>query len=106
MNKKLFLLFTIAIFFILPVVIYAQGFDWPGWLQGVFNRIFNLVWVAFAALVTIMFVFAGFRYLTGRGDPAKITEANKALMWAIVGTAVGLLSMSVFSIVKWILNFQ
>ena len=51
-----------------------------------------------------MVVFAGFKYLTARGEPSKIQEANKALIWALVGVAVGLLANSASGIVNWLLG--
>ena len=105
MNKKLVSLFILSILLvlILPVIAQAQWFG-PEWVCNIFKRIQALVWTAFTALVIIMFVFAGFKYLIAKGDPTKISEANKTIIWSVVGVAVGLMAYSIFNIVAWILG--
>jgi|GEM_PF-4135544 len=53
----------------------------------------NIVWVVFITASTISFIYAGMLFLSG--EPAKISQAKKLLLWGIVGVIVGLLSASI-----------
>lgn len=65
------------------------------------QNILNVVWTIAEAFVIMMFVMAGFKYLTAEGKPDKIDEANKAVMWGLFGTAVIVLAWSIV----WIIRF-
>lgn len=39
-------------------------------------------------LCVLAFIYAGFRYVWARGKPTAIQEANRALLYAAIGTAV------------------
>lgn len=65
------------------------------------QNILNVVWTIAEAFVIMMFVMAGFKYLTAEGKPDKIDEANKAVMWGLFGTAVIVLAWSIV----WIIGF-
>lgn len=54
-----------------------------------------LVWVIDNAIIPIggivaalMIMYAGFMYVTARGNPGDITKAHQALLWAAVGAAI------------------
>ncbi len=100
MNKKLFPLFTLTILLVLlslPVIAQAINIvDIMGRIQKVLNDIYY-------GLVIMMTVIVGILYLTARGDPSRVTAANKALIWTIVGVAVGLLANPMFDFVSFIL---
>jgi hypothetical protein len=59
---------------------------------------FLLAMIVIAAVITI--VIAGFRMVTGGGNPGQITKAKKAIMWAIVGVAVALFSFGIVHIIQ------
>ena len=63
-------------------------------VEGILCRITNILKIIFYGLVIIMFIIVGFLYLTAQGEPNKIQRANRALLWAIVGVVVGILSYS------------
>jgi hypothetical protein len=71
----------------------------------IINRFLDIVvGPIFFGLIIIMFIWAGILFLTAQGDPTKITGAKKAVLWAVVGTAVGLLAFSVKGIIAKILG--
>lgn len=39
-------------------------------------------------IVILMMVFVGFKFVTARGEPAKITEARQMLLWTVVGALI------------------
>lgn len=52
-------------------------------------------------IVAVLFILlAAFNFITSRGDPGKVTEAKKQLLYAIIGIAVALLSYGVVTLVQ------
>jgi len=71
--------------------------------ESVTKTLINLVnWFAWLIAVAsvAMGLYAGFLYLTSRGDPRKTQEAAKTLSYTIIGIAVSVLAFSIISIVK------
>ena len=50
-------------------------------------------------LVAGSIIFAGFKYVTARGNTSKIQEAHKAIFWTVVGSAIVLGAYAVRQIV-------
>jgi len=69
-------------------------------LSQVIDAIFFLLWPFFAAFAVIMFIYAGFIFLSASGDPSKVAEARRAVLWGVIGVAVGLLAFSIPFVVK------
>lgn len=62
------------------------------WFKNIITNLLNIVvWPIFIAASIIMFIWAGILFITAQGDPGKIAEARKAVIWAIIGIVVGLL---------------
>ncbi len=57
--------------------------------------LFNYVFLALLLAAVAFVLLAAYRYLTAAGDPAKITTANKTLIFAAVAIAVALLARAV-----------
>lgn len=57
--------------------------------------VFNYVFFALLLAAVGFVLLAAFRYLTASGDPAKVTTANKTLIFAAVAIAVALLARAV-----------
>ena len=105
MNKKIIILYSLLVLLILPGLVLAAAIDPATWFRDVANRLLNIVvWPLFFALSVIMFIVAGFLYLTARGEPGKIQTANKAIIYAIVGIAVAIAGFSVTTIITNILG--
>lgn len=99
MNKKISLLFLLVISLILPFTANAQGIN----VGAILGRIKTILFIIFDGIVVIMFVIAGLKYLTAKGDPGKVNDANKMLIWAMVGVAVGILANFASGIVNFFL---
>jgi len=54
----------------------------------------------------IMVIVAGVLYLTAAGNPQRISTANKALLFAIVGIAIGMAAHQIVNIVKETIGAQ
>ena len=53
------------------------------------TAILNNIVLPIAAVAAVMYViFAGFKYVQARGNPAKVQEAHANLLWALIGIGV------------------
>ena len=107
-NKKLVAL-SAAILLLFPVVILALNIPpTPGDGINIINAIdviiYGLMWPIFGGFAVVMFIYAGFLFLTAQGEPSKLSSARNAIIWGVVGVAVGLLSSSIPWIVQSILG--
>ncbi len=112
MNKKLVALFTLSASLFFPIVV--LGLNFPDLINGqpgqawvvpnVIDNIFGFIWMFFVAFAILMFLVAGFLFLSANGDPAKIKSARNAVLWGSVGMIVGILSFSVPFIIQLILG--
>lgn len=48
----------------------------------------NILMPIGGVLAVMMIIYAGFKYVTARGNTTKIGEAHRALLWAVVGAAI------------------
>ncbi len=107
MNKKIVAFSSLSVLLILPVFVLAQV-NTPGQYSGtalqlaidIITFLLDILWIVAATFVVVMLVIAGFKYLTAQGDPGKIQEANKAVIWGVAGVAVILLSWSITGVLR------
>lgn len=70
-------------------------------------KFINFAIMAIGVLGVIIFIYAGFLYLTASGDEAKITKAKNTMTWAIVGIVVSVLGYVVVrTVAQWIVGQQ
>ena len=104
MNKKLSLLFpSVVLLLLTPVITFAADIVIPvdpsPLIISILTMAKNVTLTIAGGFIIIMFVFAGFKYLTARGNPQQVHEANKALLWALAGVAVIVLAWAAVEIV-------
>lgn len=89
----------------LPVFAFAQTtFTNPivfGSVQGLVTAIVQALIVMLIPIVVFFVIFAGFKYVTARGNPNDIKQANQALMYAIIG---GVIIIGAFAITQIVVN--
>jgi hypothetical protein len=56
--------------------------------EGVAKGIADILTALGIPLAVIFFVWAGFLFVTARGNPQQITKAKSAFWWTVVGTVV------------------
>ncbi|MEK7116861.1 MAG: pilin [Patescibacteria group bacterium] len=58
-------------------------------IEGLIETIVNDILIPIGGVVAVMMIiYAGFMYVTARGDPGKIKTAHDALLWAVIGAAI------------------
>ncbi len=111
MNKKLVTLFSSAIILTLPVVILADINPGPApdtqnlSVTQFINIVLNFIWPVFVGFAVIIFLIAGFLFLTAQGDPAKISTARNAVLLGVIVVILGILSFSIPFIIRTTLGF-
>lgn len=90
--------------------VFAQSVTLPNPLgsQSTLNSVVSiitnfLIYIA-APLTAVMVLVGGFQMIVSGGNPEKISQGRKTLIWAAIGFAVVLLAGSVTSIIKSILS--
>lgn len=59
-----------------------------GSVQELLPKALDIVAQIGLVVCTFFIILAGFKYVTANGDPGKISDAHKILLWSVVGTAV------------------
>lgn len=70
--------------------------DFAGLIDGIINFIFTIA----LAITPIMVIIGGFMFVTGGGDPAKITRGKQLLLWTVIGLVVILLSKGLVAVLR------
>ncbi len=98
MNKKTFFLILLVAVLALPVLTYAA--EVPTMVQ----QIETAAKTIGTSVVVIGWVIAGVLYLTAGGSPEKTGLAKKALIAAIIGTAIIILAAGAEGTIKQLLG--
>lgn len=102
MQKNKLLLVATSIL-LLPAI--ALGFQTATSITQIVKSLATLL-SNLAIFITIAcWIWTGLMFLMARGDPSGVTKAKTALMWAIVGTAVSLLSGTATAIINNAITF-
>jgi len=102
---KRFYIFSIIIIslFCLSNLAFGQQIEAPAGVPkdfgSILGKIADAVGTLIASLGAAMIVVAGILYLTSAGSPERIGTAKKALIYAIVGIAIGLAAKEIVNIV-------
>lgn len=70
-------------------------------LVGLLTAIFKQILLPIGSVLAVMFfIWTGFKYVLAAGNPKKIEEANRALMYTAVGTAILLGATLISSVIQ------
>ena len=86
----------IVLFFIIPFITQAQDITIPNPLNSSISSIPALIRTIIDSILlpiggviaVLMIMYAGFLYVTARGNSSKIEKAHQALLWAVIGAAI------------------
>ncbi len=104
--KKLALASMLAMLLVLPVASMAIIFPVQPTQAAIviptfINTVVTVVWWVFIAITIIFFMIIGILFLTNLGNPEKISEARRALIWAGAGIVVAVFA---FGIIRLVMN--
>jgi hypothetical protein len=90
-NRKPALLLAVAVASLAPAIAlaYPGSIGLDGLLTGA-NNILIVVSVLFDVFAAIMFLFAGFLFLSANGNAQKVVQARWAVVWGSVGVLIGI----------------
>ena len=118
--KHIFYIMLVCVVVIAPTVVYAvappsalgnisnssdagnanESFYTPTGIATIITDVVNwFSWIVALASV-VMGLYAGFLFITARGEPAQLKTARGTLLWAVIGVAVAVLAFSIIAITK------
>ncbi len=71
----------------------------------VVDRILNILFFVALAVAPVMILVAGFKFLTGGGNPETLKGARQMLVWTGVGFGIILLSKGIVIILRSVIGF-
>jgi len=69
-------------------------------LEDIVATVINWVFFIFITIAVVMIILAGLQFVTGGGDPAKVSEARTKLIWAAAGIGIALTARGFEPIVR------
>jgi hypothetical protein len=67
--------------------------------QGRIDDIMNVVFSLLGSIAVLIIVLAGLKYITSKGEPQEMAQAKNALLYALVGLAIVIMSYSIVAFV-------
>lgn len=67
---------------------------------GVFEKLANVLFSLLVAASVILFIYAGFLFISSLGDPQKYDTAKKAVLYGIIGLIIALSSRGIVMLIK------
>jgi len=89
MRKYLSLFLLIAV--LIPLTVQGVTIENPLRAQSFWDLIDKLIDFIFylaIAVAPIMFIVAGFYFITAAGDPEKVNTAKKMILWVLIGLLI------------------
>lgn len=69
-------------------------------IEELLTTILGVVIILAAPVIVFFIIYAGFLYVTARGNAEQITQANRALTYAIIGGVIIIGSVAIATIIK------
>jgi len=66
----------------------GNGRDGGTDLKTIFMNVLDMVQTIMIMASTLYLLYAGFMFVTAKGDPARLKKAQNALLWGLVGAAL------------------
>ena len=63
------------------------------------DTLLPVVFGTLGAIALLIIVISGFRYIVAAGDPAKVAQAKKGMLYAVIGLAIALAGFSIVTLV-------
>jgi len=91
LSKLIFFLLLIS--FLIPLTVQGQGVTIENPLRAqsfwdLIDKLIDFIFYLAIAVAPIMFIVAGFYFITAAGDPEKINTAKKMILWVLIGLLI------------------
>lgn len=73
-------------------------------IDQLFSGILEAIIIISTPIVVFFLIFAGFKYVTARGNPEKIQEASKSLLYGVIGGVIIIASVAILTIIKSVVS--
>lgn len=73
-------------------------------IEELINAIINFLWAFALVVVPIVIVIAGYFFVTSMGDPAKVSQAKKMVLYALIGLLVIGFSKGIIAVIQEVLK--
>lgn len=100
--KKTIFFIIILILFLSSVLTVAEAGQATG-LEAVLERIKVVLGGAAITIIAIMGIWTAILYATSIGDPEKMSQARRSLVYLVIAAVVLVLSYSIYSLVEEII---
>ena len=67
--------------------------------SGTSSTILQIVFGIAAGIALIVFMLAGLKYITSRGDPAAVAKAKNTILYAVIGLIVAAFAFTIVTFV-------
>lgn len=97
----------IIFFLLLPIIVFAATIENPlkyGTIPEVVAAIANFIFIISIPITSLMVVIGGVMFMTSGGDPKKVEQAKKLLLYAVIGLAIILLSKTIAAVIENVLT--
>jgi TRAP-type C4-dicarboxylate transport system permease small subunit len=73
-------------------------------IQELLQTILEIVIILATPIVVLFIIYAGFKYVTARGNASQIQEATQALTYAVIGGVLIIGAVAIAEIIKNLVN--
>jgi hypothetical protein len=80
-----------------------EGPQTAGSILQIIQRVGNWVFAFFLAISIIFLIWGAFEFVTGEGNPEKVSSAKRRLIYAVIGIGLALLANSVPAVLRSII---
>ncbi len=70
------------------------------------DAIINIIFTLALAIAPIMFIVAGFYFVTAAGEPEKINTAKKMILWTLIGLLVVISAKGIIALFREIFEVK
>jgi hypothetical protein len=70
------------------------------------NAIIDLLWYFSLAVVPLIIIVAGYFFIASEGDPTKVSQAKKMILYALIGFVIISLAKGVIALLQEIIKVK
>jgi hypothetical protein len=68
------------------------------------GALLNVLLIISVPFIVIFIIYAGFTYVTARGNPEKVKAANRSLLYALLGSVIVFGAYALFAILQSVVD--